>query len=93
MTSEDISLIQEFEKIIQSGYYADGAEVTSAYNRILNKNVPSTNCSSCIRRRIMELSDFVKRMLQLEAEMQHEKENNTEMGLNERTNDEYEMVK
>lgn len=55
MTSEDINLIERFEKIMDDGYYVASDDVTRAYNRILNANVPPTNCGSCIRRRINEL--------------------------------------
>ena len=55
MTSEDIKLIERFEKIMDDGYYVASDDVTRAYNRILNANVPPTNCGSCIRRRINEL--------------------------------------
>ena len=54
-TSEDIKLVEKFIQIKNKGYYCNGGEVTSVYNRILGKNVPSTNCSSCIRQRINEL--------------------------------------
>ena len=55
MTSEDIKLIEKFEKIMGDGYYVASDDVTRAYNRILSANVPPTNCGSCIRRRINEL--------------------------------------
>lgn len=55
ISSEDIKLIDKFEKIMDDGYYVASDDVTRAYNRILSANVPPTNCGSCIRRRINEL--------------------------------------
>lgn len=66
LTSEDIALIRKYEEIMNRGYYVSGNEVTETYNRVLGKNIPSTNCSSCIRRRISELVEHMRRMLRLE---------------------------
>ena len=56
MISEtDRDKIRKFESIRQRGMYASGQEVTEVYNRVLNKRLPSTNCSSCIRQRIQEM--------------------------------------
>lgn len=54
-TKEDIELVEKFIDIKNRGYYADGGQVTSVYNRILHKNVNVTNCGSCLRGRIQEL--------------------------------------
>ena len=54
-TSEDIKLVEKFIDIKNRGYYADGKQLTDAYNRILHKNANPTNCGSCIRQRITEL--------------------------------------
>ena len=55
LTSDDIKLIESFQKIMEDGYYVASEDVTRAYNRILSANVPPTNCGSCIRRRVNEL--------------------------------------
>lgn len=55
INAEDAKLIRKFEEIMQRGYYASGEEVTAVYNRVLNKNVNTTNCSSCLRQRISEM--------------------------------------
>ena len=55
MTSEDYELIRKFEKIRNKGLYADGRQVTEVYNRVLDKKLAPTNCSSCISHRIGEL--------------------------------------
>ena len=54
-TKEDIEKIEKFIDIKNRGYYADGGQVTSVYNRVLEKNVNVTNCGSCLRGRIQEL--------------------------------------
>ena len=55
MTSDDIKLIENFQKIMEDGYDVASEDVTSAYNPTLSANVPPTNCGSCIRRRVNEL--------------------------------------
>lgn len=69
MTNEDLKLIRKFDEIRQKGYYCNGGEVTAVYNRVLNKKVPSTNCSSCIRQRIQELvnaANQFEKMMEIE---------------------------
>ena len=56
-TSEDVQLVEKFIQIKNKGYYCSGAELTVVYNRVLEKNVPSTSCGSCIRQRIQELEN------------------------------------
>lgn len=82
ISSEDVKLIRKFEDIRQRGYYCNGAEVTVVYNRVLNKNVASTNCSSCIRSRIQELVNALnqfERKLQREQEMASNSSNEQEL--------------
>lgn len=57
ISAEDIKLIRKFEEIKNKGYYCSGEEVTRVYNRVLEKNLNTTNCSSCLRGRIQELVD------------------------------------
>lgn len=54
-TDEDIKLIEKFIDIKDRGYYVEGGQLTQVYNRVMEKNVPSTNCGSCLRQRINEL--------------------------------------
>lgn len=70
-TNEDIELIEKFIDIRNRGYYADGAQLTEVYNRVLEKRVNPTNCGSCIRQRINELEEALnrfKRQIALEEE-------------------------
>lgn len=60
-TKDDIALVEKLVDIRNRGYFADGKQVTDLYNKILNKNLPTTNCSSCIRARITELENALKR--------------------------------
>lgn len=64
-TKEDIELIEKFIKIKNSGYYVDGGQVTEVYNRVLEKNVNTTNCGSCLRGRISELETALNRFKSL----------------------------
>ena len=52
MTSEDIKLIEKFEKIMDDGYYVASDDVTRAYNRAL-----SANASNNWRKLYQKLSD------------------------------------
>ena len=54
-TDEDVKLIEKFIEIRNRGYYSDSAQLNDVYNRVLEKNVPPTNCGSCMRARISEL--------------------------------------
>lgn len=54
-TEEDIKRTEQFIEIKNKGYYADGTQVTEVYNRVLGRNVPPTNCGSCLRQRVTEL--------------------------------------
>lgn len=54
-TNEDIKLVEKFIDIKDRGYYVEGGQLTQVYNRVMEKNVPSTNCGSCLRQRINEL--------------------------------------
>ena len=54
-TNDDIKVVEKFIEIRNKGYYCDGGQLTTVYNRVLEKNVPTTNCGSCMRQRISEL--------------------------------------
>lgn len=56
-TDEDVKLVEKLINIKNKGYYCNGAELTAVYNRVLHKNAPQTNCSSCMRQRISELEN------------------------------------
>ena len=54
-TNEDVEKVKKFIEIKNKGYYCDGGQLTEVYNRVLEKNAPTTNCGSCMRARISEL--------------------------------------
>ncbi len=54
-SKEDIELIEKFIEIKNKGYYVSGEQLTEVYNRVLERNVPTTNCGSCLRQRVNEL--------------------------------------
>lgn len=60
-TKDDITLVEKLVDIKNRGYYADGKQVTDLYNKVLGKNLSVTNCGSCIRARITELENALKR--------------------------------
>ena len=65
-TNDDIKLVEKFIQIKNKGYYCDGGQLTEVYNRVLEKNAPTTNCGSCMRTRSSELeralNQFKKQM-------------------------------
>lgn len=76
-TDEDVKMIEKFVEIRNRGFYASGEQVTSVYNRVLEKSVPSTNCSSCIKQRITELEGALnqfKRKMELSSPSESVKE-------------------
>lgn len=75
-SKEDISLIEKFIEIKNKGLYADGSQVTEVYNRVLEKSVNVTNCGSCIRGRVQELEDALRRFKTLAKEQETAEDNN-----------------
>ena len=77
-TNEDIVLVEKFIDIKNRGFYCDGTQLTNVYNRVLEKNVPPTNCGSCMRTRISELETALnqfKKTLEVKEEEQPKKTN------------------
>lgn len=58
---EDIELVKKFIEIKNRGLYADGTQLTEVYNRVLGTNAKPTGCGSCIRQRVNQLEDELKR--------------------------------
>lgn len=75
MTSEQIEAIKDYEMKMNHGYAVRGSEVTALYNAVLNKNVASTNCGSCLRRRVQEMVAAMHKYLQ---ELQKQEEQKVE---------------
>lgn len=70
--SEDIIMMQKFIQIANRGSRINGTEVTILYNRIFNKELKPTNCSSCISQRYRELKHSYE-LFQKELKEQEEK--------------------
>ena len=69
-TNDDVKMVEKFLEIRNKGYYCDGGQLTTVYNRVLEKNAPTTNCGSCMRARIAELETALnqfKKTLEVEA--------------------------
>lgn len=76
INDNDVKLIEKFIEIRNKGHFCDGTHVTDVYNRVLNKNLRPSNCSSCIRQRIGELEVALKAHKQaLEALKEKEVDN------------------
>lgn len=69
-TKENIELIEKFIIIKNQGRYASGQEVTKVYNEVFDKNIPTSNCSSCIRTRITELENALRNFKKLSEQAQ-----------------------
>ena len=76
-TSDDIKLVEKFIDIKNRGMYCDGAQLTNAYNRILEKSVNVTSCGSCLRQRVQELEDALNRFKKLQELEKKEEVNDT----------------
>lgn len=61
ISKEDLELIRKFDELKRKGYYCDSMQLTTVYNRVLNKHVNNTVCGSCMRQRISELVDAANR--------------------------------
>lgn len=72
---EDVKLVEKFIDIKNRGFYCDGTQLTTVYNRVLEKNVAPTSCGSCMRARISELEtafNQFKKTLEVKEEAQNE---------------------
>lgn len=67
---QDKILIKKFDEIRQKGYYANSNQVTALYNKILERNVKNTTCGSCLRGRIQELVNALRKQEQAEKKAQ-----------------------
>lgn len=79
ISSSDIKLVEQFHDILNRGYYADSKQVSDEYNKLIRipqglTPVNVTNCATCIRRRILELVDFVTKIKE-ETKNENAKEN------------------
>lgn len=66
-SEEDIKMVEKFEEIRQRGFYVDGKQLTEVYNKLLGKNVNVTQCGSCLRQRVQELSDALRHYRTVQA--------------------------
>lgn len=73
ISSEDVKMIEKFIEIRNKGYYADGKQLTELYNRVLEKHANVTQCGSCLRQRVQELSDALDRFKRLQSLKEEEK--------------------
>ena len=61
ITETEAQAIRRFEEIRQKGYYVNASQLQSVYNQVFERNLPTTTCSSCLRKRIQELVDAINR--------------------------------
>ena len=61
-TEEDIKKIEKLTDILNRGRFCNANEVTDLYNKYIRdgkSKVQATNCSSCIRQRVLALGSFL----------------------------------
>jgi len=71
LDKETVERIKAFKEIMDRGRFANGKQVTDTYNLVFGTRLPSTNCASCIRKRIDTMYNQVKKLEQ-HAEKQQE---------------------
>lgn len=79
ISSDDIRLVEQFHDILNRGFFCDSKQVSDEYNKLIRipqglTPVNVTNCATCIRRRILELVDFVTKIKE-ESNNENAKEN------------------
>lgn len=60
-TEEDIEKVRKFIEIKRRGHYVETHELTTVYNRVLDKHVNNTSCGSCLRQRVEELERALRK--------------------------------
>ena len=74
--TDQLQAMERMINIVKRGYYIAGKDVTKLYNEIFNKELPVTNCSSCIRQRFAELrqsyNNYIESQKALETETVNE---------------------
>lgn len=64
LDKETVERIRAFKEIMDRGRFANGAQVTEVYNRVFGTRLASTNCASCIRKRIDTMYNQVRKLEQ-----------------------------
>lgn len=72
LDKETVERIKAFKAIMDKGRFANGKQVTDTYNLVFGTRLPSTNCASCIRKRIDTMYNQVRKLEQQHAEKQQE---------------------
>lgn len=72
LSKEDVDMIKGFKAIMDKGRFANGAQVTEVYNRVFGTRLASTNCASCIRKRIDTMFNQVRKLEQHAQEQQED---------------------
>ena len=64
ITKEDRELINKLYDKFKKGERINSSELTSLYNRVLNKKENNTTCGSCLRQRLFKLVDVLGKATQ-----------------------------
>ncbi len=59
-TEKDKEAVRKFIQIKNRGYFVNSNTLQEVYNRVLEKNLNPTNCSSCLRARVTELEKALR---------------------------------
>lgn len=69
-TEKDKEAVRKFIQIKNRGYFVNSNTLQEVYNRVLEKNLSPTNCSSCLRARVSELEKALRQWEQQEIKAQ-----------------------
>lgn len=69
-TEKDKEAVRKFIQIKNRGYFVNSNTLQEVYNRVLEKNLNPTNCSSCLRARVTELEKALRQWEQQEIKAQ-----------------------
>lgn len=61
MTNEQIEKIEQLSYARQRNMRVNAKEVTELYNQVTGKNAKTTTCSTCLRNRISEMEQVLKK--------------------------------
>lgn len=62
ISEEDIEKIKYYHSLLSKSYFPDTEKMQEVYNRVMPTPLLPTNCGTCIRNRIMEMYDLVKKI-------------------------------
>lgn len=60
-TEENVRMVKKFIDIKRKGYYCSSSAVKDVYNSVFETNWKGTSCASCLRSKIQELENALRK--------------------------------